>query len=242
MPVLRILALSKHFDGLSAIHNLGFTVEAGEMVAVIGPNGSGKTTLFNLISGFLTPDQGKIFFRGHDITGQPPHQICRRGLGRTFQIVQPFYNLRVRDHITAAIAFGKSPLLRPQENGQKVQQILQLVELWEKRDRPAKHLSLGELKRLELARALATDPQLLLLDEVTAGLTPKLRIQILELLKNLQQKNTTILMIEHTIKTVAEIAQRILVLDRGHLVAEGPPREIMENPRVIEAYLGEEEK
>ena len=234
--MLDVAALTKRFGGLLAVSGASLAVAEGEIVALIGPNGAGKTTLFAMISGFVTPDSGMVRFRGEDITGHPPHEICRRGLARTFQIVQPFGRLSVRDNIAVGahlrLADRKAALAEADELAAQ----LGMKPLL---DRPAITLTVAARKRLEIARALATRPQLLLLDEVMAGLNPTELAEILPVLRGLRHRGVTILMIEHVMQAVVSLAERAYVLNQGSIIAEGPPAKVASTKTVVEAYLGQ---
>ena len=234
--MLDVAALTKRFGGLLAVSGASLAVAEGEIVALIGPNGAGKTTLFAMISGFVTPDSGMVRFRGEDITGRPPHEICRHGLARTFQIVQPFGRLSVRDNIAIGahlrLADRKAALAEADELAAQ----LGMAPLL---DRPAITLTVAARKRLEIARALATRPQLLLLDEVMAGLNPTELAEILPVLRGLRHRGVTILMIEHVMQAVVSLAERAYVLNQGSIIAEGPPAKVASTKTVVEAYLGQ---
>jgi branched-chain amino acid transport system ATP-binding protein len=237
MSLLSVQHVSKAFGGLRAVEAVTFDVGQGEIVGLIGPNGAGKTTLFNLISGFLRPDRGDIRFDGQSLLGLEPHQICARGLARTFQIVQPFANLTVAQNVMVG-AFIHTD--REAEARERALEILRFVGLLGKRSFPARSLTLAERKRLEVARALATEPRLLLLDEVMAGLNPREVQDVLGLLRDVRARGVTILVIEHVMHAIMRLCERIVVLHHGQKIAEGPPTAIARDPRVVEAYLGEE--
>ncbi len=219
--------------------NVDFHVERGEILGLIGPNGAGKTTLFNLVSGALTPDSGAITFKGSDIAGLKPHEITRMGIGRTFQSVKIFSKMSVFENVLLGHHFGKGNV--PPKKGAKeaTEEILEFVELSGMRDLRAMDLILANQKRLEVARALATRPDLLLLDEVMAGLNPTEVAQAMELVKRIRERGITILMIEHVMKAIMTICDRIVVLHHGEKIAEGVPEDISKNKTVIEVYLGE---
>jgi branched-chain amino acid transport system ATP-binding protein len=238
MGILEVERLRKHFGGLTATADVGFCVEQGEIVGLIGPNGAGKTTVFNLISGALVPDSGTIRFKDKDITGHKPHQICRAGIARTFQSVQVFPRISVLDHVRLAYLFGNPKSRISGMTERDAAQILDFVELSEMRDLRAMDLTLANQKRLEVARALATQPELLLLDEVMAGLNPTEVSESMELARKIQQKGVAVLMIEHVMKAIMNICNRIIVLNYGQKIAEGAPQEIAANKTVIEVYLG----
>jgi branched-chain amino acid transport system ATP-binding protein len=232
--------LSKNFGGLKALHDVSFAVDQGEIVGLIGANGAGKTTLFNVISGFYAPTSGTTRFKGKNITGMKPHQICRKGLARTFQVVRPFPNMTVLRNVSVGKLFGKDRFRNRHEAERESQHILEFVGLSQKAAIPARELTLPDRKRLEIARSLATSPDLLLLDEVLAGLTPAETDEAMALIRDIQQGlGVTVLMVEHVIKAVVGVCSRIFVLHYGQKIAEGKPEEIAENPAVIEAYLGE---
>jgi branched-chain amino acid transport system ATP-binding protein len=233
--MLEVSGLDKHFGGLHAVKSLSFAVGEGEIVGLIGPNGAGKTTVFGLLSGFVRPDAGRVTFRGRSITGLPPHRINALGLARTFQIVRPFPHLTVLRNVTVG-ALGRHA--DPREAARRALAILEEVGLAAKRDQPAGSLTLAERKRLELARALATEPTLLLLDEVMAGLNATETERIVDLVGAINRRGVTVLLIEHVMRAVMSLSQRIVVLDYGELIAEGRPEAVASDPRVIEAYLG----
>jgi branched-chain amino acid transport system ATP-binding protein len=237
MSLLSVQHVSKAFGGLRAVEAVTFDVGQGEIVGLIGPNGAGKTTLFNLISGFLRPDRGDIRFDGQSLLGLEPHQICARGLARTFQIVQPFANLTVAQNVMVGAFIHTA---REAEARERALEILRFVGLLGKRSFPARSLTLAERKRLEVARALATEPRLLLLDEVMAGLNPREVQDVLGLLRDVRARGVTILVIEHVMHAIMRLCERIVVLHHGQKIAEGPPTAIARDPRVVEAYLGEE--
>jgi branched-chain amino acid transport system ATP-binding protein len=235
--LLAISGLSKRFGGLQAVKDLGFTVGEGEIVALIGPNGAGKTTAFALISGFLTPDAGTIRFAGRDLVGLEPHQVNALGVARTFQIMRPFPRLSVVRNVMIA-ALGRHADIAEAER--RARAVLDELGLGAKADLPAGGLTLAERKRLELARALGTEPRLLLLDEVMSGLTEAETERIVELVRAINRRGVAILLIEHVMRAVMSLAQRIVVLNYGERIAEGRPDTIASDPRVIEAYLGDE--
>jgi branched-chain amino acid transport system ATP-binding protein len=239
MNLLEVENIGKSFGGLRALNEVSLQLNQGEMVAVIGPNGAGKTTLFNILTGFIRPDAGRIFFQGQALMGLKPHEICRLGLVRTFQIVKPFLELTVLDNVIVA-AFNRLSAIK--EATQKAREVIAFVGLDDKRNALANELTLPHRKRLELARALATDPMLLMLDEVMAGINPTETDMLIKLIRDIHRKGVTVLLIEHVMRGVMALSQRIAVLNFGEMIAEGPSDDIVRNPLVIEAYLGEEYK
>jgi branched-chain amino acid transport system ATP-binding protein len=236
--MLRIVNLSKHFGGLKAVNHLNLEIEQGQIVGLIGPNGSGKTTVFNLITGFLTPEEGEIIFDGDSLIGIKPHVVCGRGISRTFQVVKPFLSLTVLENVMiGAFHLTKDPI----ESEKRAKEVIGFFEFRDKLDRPAISLTLPERKQLEIARTLATKPKLLLLDESMAGLTPTEIDQMIELLKRVRdQSGTTLLVIEHVMRAIMSISDKIVVIHHGEKIAEGTPEGVVRNPNVISAYLGEE--
>ncbi len=236
--LLTLERVSKRFRGLLAVDNVSFAVPAGAIFAVIGPNGAGKTTLFNMIAGAMAPDGGAITFAGKPIEGLPADAVCRRGIARTFQIVRPFPALSVEDNVTIGALLHRHDVDAAR---QRAQELLQRLDLFDKRQRVASTLTLPDRKRLEVARALATGPQLLLLDEVMAGLRPTETDRMVAILRDLNRdRGLTILLIEHVMRAVMALASRVLVLDHGVGIAEGTPDEIVRDPAVVQSYLGAE--
>ncbi len=236
-PLLELRHVSKAFGGLTAVNALSFSVEEGEIVGLIGPNGSGKTTVFNLILGFHSPSAGDILFAGKSLVGLKPHQICHRGIGRTFQIVQPFNNLTVLENVRIGAFRSTSD---PSRATSEAAAILERLGLAPKRDFLPTRLTIGDRKRLELARALATKPRLLLLDEVMAGLTPAETAEMIALIRQIHADGITLLISEHVMQANMSLSHRIVVLHHGEKICEGSPPEVSRNPEVIKAYLGEE--
>jgi branched-chain amino acid transport system ATP-binding protein len=235
--LLEVETLDKHFGGVQAVRDLSFHVRAGEILGVIGPNGSGKTTTFHLITGFHRPDRGRVRFAGEDITGLPPHAVCARGLCRTFQVAKPFPDLTVHRNVLMG-ALLRHP--DPAEAAQRVPAVLAQVGLVERSEMAAGSLTTIDQRRLEVARALATKPKLVLLDETMAGLTPTEMGEAIKLILALRAGGLTVVVVEHVMRAVMSLSDRIIVLDQGTRIAEGTPREIAEDPRVIQAYLGKE--
>jgi branched-chain amino acid transport system ATP-binding protein len=236
--LLDIANVSKSFSGLHAVEDVTFAVREGEIAAVIGPNGAGKTTLFNMIAGVLRPDAGTIAFGGQRIDGLSPDTIARRGVGRTFQLVRPFPGLSVEDNVIVGALMHRREVDAARRHARDV---LSRLDLFDKRNVPAAALTLPDRKRLEVARALATDPKLLLLDEVMAGLRPTETDRMVSILGRLNRESgITILLIEHVMRAVMALAARILVLHHGAAIAEGTPETIVREPAVIQSYLGAE--
>lgn len=233
--LLEIINVSKSFRGLKAISNVSLHINPCEIMGLIGPNGAGKTTLFNLVTGFLKPDSGRIKFDGQDLVGFKSHRICKFGITRTFQVVKPFAHLSTLKNVAVG-AFNRSDDIEKVEG--KSWEILNFVGLGQKALDPASSLTLPDRKRLELARALATEPKLLLLDEVMAGLNPTEQHQIIDLIRNICKAGTTIFIIEHHMRVVMGLSDRIVVIHHGELIADDSPRAVCEDPKVIEAYLG----
>jgi branched-chain amino acid transport system ATP-binding protein len=234
-PLLRVENVSKRFGGLLAVDNASLAVEAGRITALIGPNGAGKTTLFAMIAGFLRPSGGRIIYDGADIVGEPPHRLARRGIARTFQIVQPFAGLTVRENIAVGAHLSRASRAAALAAASEV---ADEIGLGPQLDRSSAALTVAGRKRLELARALAIGPRLLLLDEVLAGLNPSEIRDMLPVIRKIRDRGVTILMIEHVMQAVMSLAERVFVLFEGRVIAEGEPAAVAADPRVIEAYLG----
>jgi len=239
MALLEVERVSKGFGGVRAVSDVSFTLADGELVGIMGPNGSGKTTLFNLIAGALAPDGGRIRLRGHDIAGLAPHRICARGVARTFQLVRPFAGLTALENVLVGRLYGRAATTRA-EAVTEAARLLALVGLEGRAETPAARLTLIDRKRLELARALATAPQLLLLDEFMAGLNPAETATAMALVRRLVDGGLTVLMVEHIVWALMDLARRIIVLSAGEKIAEGPPEAVAADPAVVDVYLGSE--
>jgi branched-chain amino acid transport system ATP-binding protein len=238
--LLEVTGINKRFGGVHAVHNLSLTVRDGEILGLIGPNGAGKSTVFNLINGVYPPDTGRIMFKGQDITGEPPYRIARHGLARTHQIVQPLVGMTVLENCTVGACFGREHLpLGPAR--EVVREAAEIVGLTDRLDDLAGQLTTAGKKRLELARALSARPELLLLDEVLAGLNPTEIERMITVIRRIRDGGIAILMIEHVMRAIMSLSDRIVVLNLGGKLAEGTPREIASTPDVIAAYLGEAE-
>lgn len=234
--ILKVENLTKKFGGLVAVNDVSMYVSEGEIVGLIGANGAGKTTLFNMIAGAFPPTSGKILFLGHEIQGKPSHQICALGIGRTYQVVKPFRNLTVLENATVGALLKDGNVKRAKE---KAREVCEMVGLGKRIDVVGGSLGLPELKRMEIARALCTEPELLLLDEVMAGLNPSESEQAIELVRKIGAQGTTIIVIEHIMKAIMTLSDRIYVLNQGSLIAQGTPVEVSSDPEVIKSYLGE---
>ncbi|NLU47384.1 MAG: ABC transporter ATP-binding protein [Syntrophomonadaceae bacterium] len=235
--ILEVKQLTINFGGLIAVNNLDMQVGYGEAVGLIGPNGAGKTSAFNLISGVYKPTHGQVIFNGEDITGLPPHVINRKGIGRTFQIVKPFGSMTVLENVMVG---GFAHTSNRNKSKAIAMEVIERVGLQRKVNALAKSLTLADRKRLEVAKALATDPKLLLLDEVLAGLNPTEVEEAVDMIKDINKSGISILMIEHVLQATMAICNHIVVLDYGKKIAEGTPQEVTNNPEVIKAYLGDE--
>lgn len=236
--LLEVANLSRRFGGVHAVSDLSFTVAEGEILGLIGPNGAGKSTLFNLINGVIPPDAGRIVFDGVDITGEPPYVVARRGIARAHQIMQPLLGLTVLENCMVGACFGRENMSLADARA-AAREVAQSVGLGDRIDTPAGALTTAGKKRLEMARALSARPRLLLLDEVLAGLNPTEIAHMIETIRGIRRSGITILMIEHVMRAIMSLSDRIVVLNLGQKLAEGRPREIAENPDVVKAYLGD---
>jgi len=235
LVLLEVNGLYKNFGGVVALNKVVLKVDRGEMVGLIGPNGAGKTTLYNCITGFYKPTSGRVIFDGKDITGLPSHKICKLGIARTFQIPRPFMTLTLFENVmVGALGIGMSP----KEAEEHVKQVISFLMLDEYANQPISKLNFNYRRRCEMARALATKPKLLMLDETFAGLNPKEIDDMLDIVRKIHKEGTTVMLTEHVMRVVMSLAERILVLHQGTLIAEGPPAKIATDANVIEAYLG----
>jgi branched-chain amino acid transport system ATP-binding protein len=239
MPILEGLSLSMRFGGLTAVSDVDFHLNQGEILGLIGPNGAGKSTLFNLISGALTPKSGKILFKGIDITRIKPNRICRMGLARTFQNVKIFSNLTVLENVLVGSFFGSSEKISPSLAERYAEEVLAFTGLSAAKEKPAADLTLANQKRLEVARALATQPQVIMLDELMEGLNPSEVSQAMDLVIRIRDKGVAVIMIEHVMKAIMHVCDRVMVLHHGVKIADGTPTEIAADQTVMKVYLGD---
>ncbi len=236
--ILEVQGVGKRFGGLQALLGVTFNLEEGRILGLIGPNGAGKTTLFNVINGVYKPDAGKISFRGEDISGKPSYEVASRGLARTYQVVRPLQELTVRENVMVGACFGREKLPKGPA-ADTANEVLETVDLAKRADQLAGSLNVAQKKRLEMARALAARPYLLLLDEVLAGLNPSEIAAMIDTVRLIRDQGITILMIEHVMQALMTLSDEVIVLDYGELIAAGSPEEVVSNPQVIEAYLGD---
>jgi branched-chain amino acid transport system ATP-binding protein len=238
MSLLEIREVSKRFGGLAALADVSYSVNKGEILGLIGPNGAGKTTLFNVVNGFYPPSKGEVLFKGERISHLQPYQICKFGIGRTFQVVRPLQRMTVLDNVIAS-AFLRAK--NKEDAKEMALEALRFTGLYEDKDLISKGLPLGKRKKLEITRALATKPEMLLLDESFAGLNPSEQNELIDIIRQIRAKGITIMIIEHHMKVIMSLSDRVVVLNYGQKIAEGTPKEIGSNPLVIEAYLGDAE-
>ncbi len=237
-PILALRGITKHFGGVTALRDISFEVEKGAVVGLMGPNGAGKTTLLNVIAGEYAPDEGGVNFKGRDITGLPAHKICHLGIGRTYQIPQPFVSLTIRENLLVSAVFGRGLKKTAASNEMEDEGIYDLVDLRDKRDAVAGSLPILSLKKLELARALARKPDLLLMDEIAAGATEREIPRILETIRRVHEMGVTILIIEHVMRVLVNAVDKIVVVDKGVKICEDAPGAVMCDKKVMEAYFG----
>jgi len=236
MALLEVKELSKRFGGVTALDNVSIKVSKGELVGIIGPNGAGKTTFYNCVTGFYPPTSGKVFFEGKDITGLPSHKICKMGIARTFQIPRPFMSMTLLENVMIG-ALGAGMSLS--EAKEKAKEVISFLMLEEQADKPISKLNFNYRRRCELARALATNPKLLMLDETFAGLNPSEIDEMVKLVRKIHESGVTIMLTEHVMRVVMSLAERVIVFHQGRVIAEGSPKEIVNDAKVIEAYLGQ---
>jgi branched-chain amino acid transport system ATP-binding protein len=239
MALLQVRNLTKHFGGLAAVQKVAFDIGRGEIVSLIGPNGAGKTTIFNLLSGVYSPDEGEIRLDGEDLAGRRPYEICQRGIGRTFQIMQPFPHMTVVENVVTGGLFGRRPRASFREVEEEAAELCRWVGLEGKENAYPRNLTVADQKKIEIARALAVKPKLLLLDEVMSGLTPAETAEAVKLVRQVRERGITIFLIEHVMKVVMGISDRIIVLHHGEKIAEGSAVQVANDAKVVEAYLGE---
>lgn len=239
--ILQVQNLTKNFRGLKAVSDVSFTAEEGCITGMIGSNGAGKTTCFNMISGFLVPSDGHVIYKGKDITGMKPYNYTSLGIARTFQIMKPLANMTLLENVVSGVLFGRKKITNSKEAKEYALEILEFAGMYDKKDLYPKEIGTPFKKRLELARALATDPELLLLDEVMAGLNPTETDEAVELIRKINENGTTVLLIEHVMRAVANLCKKVVVMHHGEMITEGTPEQVMNDPYVIEIYLGKEE-
>jgi ABC-type branched-subunit amino acid transport system ATPase component len=239
MPRLELDRVTVRYGGLEALREVSFAVEPGSLVALVGPNGAGKTTVFDVVSGLVRPTSGAVRLDGRDLAGRPAHHVAALGVGRTFQIARLFPGLPALDNVLVGVTFGARPAESAGERRRHARRLLEVVGLEARATAPAAALSLGEQKRLELAVALAPEPRLLLLDELASGLPPRGRAEVVRFYARLRERGLTVVAIEHALGALGELADRVVVLDQGAVVADGPPGAVLATPRVREAYLGD---
>lgn len=237
--VLECKEISKTFGGLNALTDINLQVEEGEILGIIGPNGAGKTTLFNIISGAMPPTKGEVFFKGRGLSGMKAPKVCRLGIARTYQLVRPFHSLTALENVLVGLCFGQSDPPPSEARVAEALSTLKLMGLDAKANKAAGSLTLVEKKHLEIARALATAPDILLLDEVVSGLTPTEMSRTIDTIRQIQTRGVTVIMIEHVLRAVMELCKRIVVLNYGLQIAEGSPETVVADPKVVVAYLGE---